>query len=406
MQPTNVPAENESDLVVAIFRACFILFVAFSPILMPQTMPTSLQIVLAVAGVYNVGLLIAYSRGLSFPYRRQITIFLDLLMVTLWIATSGVKGMAFFPLYYITVIIGGFWFGVSGTLTCAALAGLFYLSAVFSFTQQQHDPQLLAIALREQIPFLFLVTLVVSYVAGIQAKERQGWYEARIFLARHQERIRLAQKVAEFIQPGELPVLPKLDLGVRIRPAGHSGAGDFYEIITFAEDKVGIAVADVAGKHEPGLVKLPLFKSALRICARSADTPATMLSELNRLLVPELEPEMFISLSYIMFDLKAMTLSCAVAGQEPPFLLRNREAIEIPAAGLVLGVMPGIIYEQQEMPVQPGDSVVLFTDGSFGGARPKWGRIHLSKAARDGALGQRRRPLGPGPCQPSHGTAV
>jgi hypothetical protein len=326
-------------------------------------MPASLQIVLTTAGVYNVGLLIAYSRGWTFPHRRQITIFLDLLIITLWIATSGPDGMHFFPLYYITVIIAGFWFGVSGTLTCAALAGLFYLAAVFSFVRGTENSQLLSTALSEQIPFLFLVTLVVSYVAGIQAKERQGWYEARIFLARHQERIRLAQKVAEFIQPAELPVLPKLDLGVRFRPAGHSGAGDFYEIIPFSEDKVAIAVADVAGKHEPGLVKLPLFKSALRICARSTDTPAAMLGELNRLLAPELEPEMFISLSYIVFDFKIMTLSCAVAGQEPPFLLRNREATEIPDAGLVLGVLPAVVYEQQDLPIQPGDSVILFTDG-------------------------------------------
>ena len=134
-------------------------------------MPTSLQIILTVAGIYNVALLLAYVRGMTFPYRRQITIFLDLLLITLWIATSGPKGMHFFPLYYITVIIAGFWFGVSGTLTCAALAGLFYLAAIFSFSQQQANSPLLATALRpdvdidgDQIPDLLSVGIKFSAI--------------------------------------------------------------------------------------------------------------------------------------------------------------------------------------------------------------------------------------------------
>jgi len=361
-----LPTETESDLAVAIFRTVLIVIVSFSPAFTPYARPTAhLQISLLLAGLYNLGLLIAYWRGLRFPYQRHITISIDLLLITLWVFYSGPTGARFFPLYYITVIVAGFWFGVIGTITSAAVAGLLYLTAIYSLPSSRDVEGLLSTAFYEQIPFLFLVALVVSYIADIQARERRGWYEARIFLARHQERIRLAQKVYDLLQPGSLPALPGLDLGVRFRPAGHAVAGDYYEIIPFSDDLVGIAVADVAGKLEPGLVKLPVFKSTLRVAARTTRSPAELLAETNRVLYPELQPEMFISLSYGIIDLRQMTFSCAVAGQEPPFLIRGpeRQIVNIPASGIVLGVLPQVSYDEHTLQLSFGDTLIFFTDG-------------------------------------------
>lgn len=395
MQRPGRPAtETESDLVVAIFRTIFIIIVALSPRFVPQARQSPhLQISLVLAGLYNIVLLIAYWRGLRFPYQRHTTVAIDLLLITLWIFYSGPLGTHFFPLYYITVIVAGFWFGVAGTLASAGVAGLLYLTAVYSLAEQTHSGQLLPTALYEQIPLLFLVAIVVSYIADVQARERRGWYEARIFLARHQERVRLAQKVYDLLQPGPLPALAGLDLGVRFRPAGHAVAGDYYEVIPFSSELIGLAAADVAGKLEPGLVKLPLFKSALRVLARISNSPAELLAELNRLLYPELQPEMFVSLSYGLVDLQQMTFSCAVAGQEPPFLIHGseREVIEIPAYGMVLGVLPDIFYDQSTIALTPGDTLVFFTDGvteaqshdgeDFGSARLR--QAALAADARD-----------------------
>jgi len=390
-----LPTETESDLVVAILRTTFVVLVAFYPVFVPQARPTSrLQLSVILAGMYNLALILAYWRGLRFPYQRHITISIDLLLITLWVFYSGALGMHFFPLYYITVIVAGFWFGVVGTLTSAAFAALFYLAAVYALSAQTDSNRLLATALYQQIPFLFLVALAVSYIADSQARERRGWYEARIFLARHQERIRLAQRIYDLLLPGPLPHLQGLDLGVRFRPAGHSGAGDYYEIIPLEEASgppssrlVGLALADVAGKLEPGLSKLPLFKSALRISARTGRSPAELLSEINRLLFPELQPEMFISLSYGLLDLEAMTLSCAVAGQEPPFLIRGpqRQVVEISASGLVLGVLPQVTYDEQTLYLAPGDTAVFFTDGAADAqnqAGEEFGASRLREAAR------------------------
>jgi sigma-B regulation protein RsbU (phosphoserine phosphatase) len=142
-------------------------------------------------------------------------------------------------------------------------------------------------------------------------------------------------------------------------------AGDYYEIIPFSQELVGIAVADVAGKLEPGLVKLPVFKSTLRVAARTTRSPAELLAETNRVLYPELQPEMFISLSYGLIDLQKMTFTCAVAGQEPPFLVRGAEpqVVDINASGVVIGVVEGAEYEEQIVQLLPGDTLVFFTDG-------------------------------------------
>ncbi len=399
MRPTRrPPAETESDLVVAILRTAFIVLIAFSPILLPYARPTArLQGFLFLAGLYNLGLLVSYWRGFRFPYRREITVAIDLLLITLWIFYSGPLGTYFFPLYYITVIVAGFWFGVVGALTSAAFAALFYLAVTFSLPSGPEAGRLVSEGLHRQIPLLFIIAGVISYIAGVQAKEHRGWYEARVFLARHQERIRLAQRVYDLLLPGPLPVLPGLDLGVRFRPAGHSGAGDYYEVIPISDgnpaaeesapQRVGLAVADVAGKLEPGLVKLPLFKSTLRVCARTSRAPANLLAEANRLLFPDLQPEMFVSLSYGVLDLKSLTLTCAVAGQEPPFLVRGpaREVTEISASGLVLGVLPQVAYDEQTLRLEVGDTLILFTDGATEAqnlAGEDFGLSRLQEAAR------------------------
>ena len=363
----NLPTDNDSDLVVAIFRTAFIVIITFVPgFLMQAGHNANLQISLVLAGIYNLVLLIAYWRGFHFPYQRQVTISIDLLLISLWVFYAGPLGVRFFPLYYITVIVAGFWFGVVGTIASAAVAGLLYLGALSLISPQAAANRLIYTALYEQIPFLFLVALAVSYVADSQAKERRGWYEARVFLARHQERVRLGQRIYDILQPGAPPNFPGLDLGVRFRPAGHAGAGDYYEIIPFGTNVVGLAMADVAGKMEPGLVKLPLFKAALRVSIRTAPSPGLLLSEINRIVYPDLQPEMFVALIYARFDLEQMNLTCAVAGMEPPFFIRGagRQVAEIEASGMVLGVLPEVAYEETPLALRPGDTIVFFTDGT------------------------------------------
>jgi sigma-B regulation protein RsbU (phosphoserine phosphatase) len=75
---------------------------------------------------------------------------------------------------------------------------------------------------------------------------------------------------------------------------------------------------------------------------------------------------MFVALIYARFDLEQMNLTCAVAGMEPPFFIRGagRQVAEIEASGMVLGVLPEVVYEEKTMALMPGDTIVFFTDGT------------------------------------------
>ena len=114
---------------------------------------------------------------------------------------------------------------------------------------------------------------------------------------------------------------------------------------------------------------LPVFKAALRVAARREQHPARVLAEANRQVAAEIadrgESDAFVSMCYVMIDLDEASLSYAVAGNEPPVLLRadGQQGLSLAETGIVLGVLPDAVYEEETMPLHTGDAVVLFTDG-------------------------------------------
>ena len=131
----------------------------------------------------------------------------------------------------------------------------------------------------------------------------------------------------------------------------------------------GICVADIRGNRELTVAYLPVFKAALRVAARREQHPARVLAEANRQVAAEIadrgESDAFVSMCYVMIDLDEASLSYAVAGNEPPVLLRadGQQVLSLAEAGIVLGVLPDASYEEETTPLQTGDAVVLFTDG-------------------------------------------
>jgi sigma-B regulation protein RsbU (phosphoserine phosphatase) len=77
------------------------------------------------------------------------------------------------------------------------------------------------------------------------------------------------------------------------------------------------------------------------------------------------EAERIISVCCVAIDVEAATMTYASAGHDPPLLARQgtREAITLERGGLVMGVQPGIVYEEETLSLEPGDTLVLYTDG-------------------------------------------
>ncbi len=155
-----------------------------------------------------------------------------------------------------------------------------------------------------------------------------------------------------------------LEIAHRLIPE-HEVGGDYYDFIPLDRDRLGVVMADVSGSSVRAAAYTVVGKHALRAYARESLCPAEVLHRLNQMLCAEADAEMFISVFYGVFDLSRGVLSYALAGHEPPVLLRGETGRTelLRANGLLLGVQENAQFELKERRFVPGDTLVLYTDG-------------------------------------------
>lgn len=142
-------------------------------------------------------------------------------------------------------------------------------------------------------------------------------------------------------------------------------AGDFYDVFRLADGAVGLTVADVAGKGMAASLIMASAKARLPLLA--ADRPAEeTLRELNRVLAAELSAREFVALVFARYEPSLGVLTLANAGLPDPYLLRRDEPprpLAVPGPRLPLGVRREVPYEALQISLQPGDRLLMFTDG-------------------------------------------
>ena len=367
-QPTaRQPSATESELVVAVCRAAAIVIAAvLSPgyIRMPGAPRLMGELALLAASIYNAGLLILYWRRIAVRRLRLAMVAADMGFVTLWVYLAGSDGLRLFGLYYVLVVVAALWFGLIGTtLTAAAGAGLYLLALYASET----PPAELELVLTQQIPVLVLAAVVAGYMADARRREREAWHRDRLTLAQYEGRRKIIQEFYDRLTPQTLQPVEGLDVGLRFRPALRMGAGDYYDLLTIAPGKYLALVADVAGKYAGSLMQVPFLKSSLLAAARSGQSASEMLASVNAYMFPETDEERdrIVSLCCALIDVEAATLTYASAGHDPPLLVRagSKEVVVLGSGGLVMGVEPEASYPEETLALEPGDTLVLYTDG-------------------------------------------
>lgn len=172
-----------------------------------------------------------------------------------------------------------------------------------------------------------------------------------------------ARQIQLSILPGEVPRLAGLDIAARYVPMS-SVAGDFYDFLPVDENRIGILVADVSGHGMPAALIASMLKIAFAAQVASALDPAAVLSGLNQALCGKFQSH-FVTAAYALIDTERRTLRYAGAGH-PPLLVRERSSAKVRDVlenGLFLGYFPEATYSTVEIPFQPGDWVLLYTDG-------------------------------------------
>ena len=162
-----------------------------------------------------------------------------------------------------------------------------------------------------------------------------------------------------------LPVLPGVGLGGRYLPAASSQlGGDWFDAFQLPDGTLGMAIGDVVGRGFHAAAVMGQLRSGLRAYALDGLAPSDVLGRLSRLL-RQLEPGRTATVLYLVLDPYAGSLVVSSAGHPPPLIAGESgrpEFVELPGSP-PLGATRHPTYQQREHPLEPGSTLVLYTDG-------------------------------------------
>ncbi|MBR9974843.1 MAG: PP2C family protein-serine/threonine phosphatase [Bacteroidetes bacterium] len=207
------------------------------------------------------------------------------------------------------------------------------------------------------------------------------------------ERQRLTREleIARDVQMGFLPKrnpsMPGLDIASHCAPALEVG-GDYYDFIDLGGGRLGIAIGDVSGKGTQAAFYMTLAKGFLQALAFQHPSPADVLVEMNRLFYRNVDRGHFISMIYAVFDMETRELCIARAGHAPVMRRSAGAAVDvIHSRGIALGFESGSTFsatiEEARVPLNTGDTFVLYTDGypeAMTRTREEYGEERLAAA--------------------------
>ena len=195
----------------------------------------------------------------------------------------------------------------------------------------------------------------------------EEWREAlsaRDALTALQNELDLASSTQQSILPKEFPKSPDYQVFATMEPARNVG-GDFYDVIRLEGERVGLAIADVSDKGVPAALFMMSSRTLLKGAAIGSADPGEAIREVNELLYDENESLMFVTVLYSIYDPASGILTYSSGGHDAPLLVRSDGTTTLLplTGGVALGIAPDMKFISRTIQLEPGDSVVLYTDG-------------------------------------------
>ena len=182
-------------------------------------------------------------------------------------------------------------------------------------------------------------------------------------------------EVARQIQFGLLPFEPfekdGISIATAMRPANTVG-GDYFDVIELGEGRLALAVGDVAGKGMPAALLMALLQGSLRTLLSAGLRGEELVAKLNTHLCSNIPSNRLITLFYAELDPAAGQLRYVNAGHNPPFLLAiGHPPARLAATAMALGITTEAEFASMAVELDPGDRLVLYTDGVTEAEDPK-----------------------------------
>jgi len=214
--------------------------------------------------------------------------------------------------------------------------------------------------------YIFLRSLSIIGILSLFGLIILAGLRWRSFLA---ERLRLqgeledAHRTQMRLLPERAPSVEGFDIAGISEPAREVG-GDFFDYLSLADGRVGVAIADVSDKGLKAAMNAVLANGMLHEVAKDGASCGKILSALNADLYPRMEKQMFTALGLAVLDPDSGKLLWANAAQPHPLVKRGDQVFEFKSdSELPLGMMPSTAYPDWELELQARDIVILYTDG-------------------------------------------
>jgi sigma-B regulation protein RsbU (phosphoserine phosphatase) len=190
---------------------------------------------------------------------------------------------------------------------------------------------------------------------------------------RLQAQLVVAAEVQRNLLPAASPALPGIELHGFCQPASHVG-GDYYDFIPLPDDSAAICIADVAGKGIAAALLMSVVQASLRshLSNTSGRRPVSeVASELNGLICASVSMARYVTFFYAQLNAETRAFRFVNAGHNPPLLFhgsvsessRKGCVDRLSAGGPVLGMFPGLQFDEESVAVKSGDILLAYTDG-------------------------------------------
>ncbi|MBQ2172633.1 MAG: SpoIIE family protein phosphatase [Bacteroidales bacterium] len=141
--------------------------------------------------------------------------------------------------------------------------------------------------------------------------------------------------------------------------------GDFYEFFPIDDHRIGFTIADVSGKGVPAAIFMAVSRTLLKATGLRDVASNVCIQMVNDMLCGESVESMFVTVFYGIYDLKTGEIDFTNAGHNPPYILHADGTVEMlkSECNLVLGAIEGMTFKNESLRLNPGDALVMFTDG-------------------------------------------
>jgi sigma-B regulation protein RsbU (phosphoserine phosphatase) len=205
--------------------------------------------------------------------------------------------------------------------------------------------------------------LAIIATQSAQVIENARLYEEEQTLLGIQEEMRIAYRIQTGLLPQGAPDIPGYDVVGKSIPAALVG-GDYYDFIKTTDGRWGVCLGDVSGKGMPAALLMANLQATLRSQILQGLPVGRCLERSNSLIFRSTAPDRFATLFYGVLDQREHTLCFANAGHNPPLLFRcGVEPLPLRAGGTVLGSFETTSYEEDEVHLEAGDVILIYSDG-------------------------------------------